>query len=248
MSTKSDWDVLPGFLEGLKWSGRKVTLPMAEKMIRRAGSAGRIGVITECLRRVERTGLKLDHVQKARNLMYGALQTAIHSGWNEEGTTKALKQAEVFLELVEDPAHVPTRTTGTNTDPRKAPDVVAVAMGLAAFKTAKFAEGSDGAAKVEKYAKRVLRLWGNAELGPVGGSWWDANQKLIVWAPVVHGIRSALQVLVHQSETGKKLGRILRDDLEPLVGNANMVLEQHSSDDVQRRGLVLYKELERAVI
>ena len=248
MHTKSDWDVLLGFLEGLKTSGRKLTLPMAEKMIRRASAAGHIGVITECLRRVERTGLKLNHVQIVRNAMGGALQTAIHSGWNEEGTTKALKQAEGFLELIEDPAHVPTRTTGTTNDPRKAPDVVGVVMSLEAFKTAKFAGGSNGGAKVEKYAKRFLRLWRNAELTLARDQRWNANRSLIVWAPVAHGIRSALQVLGRQSETGKELEKVLQDDLEPLVSSAKAILEQHTSGDVQRWGLVLYKELERAVL
>ena len=218
-------------------------------MIRRAGAAGRIGVITECLRQIERTGLKLDHVGKARSAMNGALQTAIISGWSEEGTTKALKQAENFLELIEDPAHVPTRPASTAIDPRKAPDVVGVVMSLAAFKTAKYAEGSDEIAKVEKLAKRFLRLWDNAKFGPAGQQkWWHANENLTVWAPVAHGIRSALQVLDHQSPTGKELGKILQNDLEPLLRNAKTVLEQHTSEDVQRRGLILYKELERAII
>lgn len=258
MQTKSDWDVLPGFLEGLRGSKRKLTRDMAEKMARKAGQAGTVGMVIECLRRTERTGVRLDNVALARQVMRGALHTAILSGWSEEGVTKAAKQAGVIMELIEDPAQVPSEHEPRELDPRRAPDVVAIAMALAAFKVLKVGDGEGrDVLKVEKYAKRVLDLWKNAELqlgastGQVG--WTEASQKLLVWAPVAQGMGWAIRALGEQSQTGKRLGKVLKADVEPVVVKTVVVktkraVEDLAGKDVEWLGWSMFKEMEKAVV
>ncbi|MCJ1247939.1 hypothetical protein MMC30_005154 [Trapelia coarctata] len=253
MQAKSDWDVLPGFLEGLMGSKRKLKRDMAEKMVRRAGNAGRVGTIIECLRRTERTGLRVDNVALARVVMRGTLQTAIQSGWSEEGVTKAAKQAGVVMGLIEDPAHVPAEHQSKKIDPRRAPDVVAIAMALMAFKVLKVGEGArvGDLLQVEKYAKRVLRLWDNAELhfntftGEI--KWVDASKGLLMWAPVVQGMRWAIRALGEQSETSKRLGKVLEADVEPSVEKTKQVVELAGGKE-KMLGPMMFKEMQKAVV
>lgn len=253
LQTESDWDALPGFLEGLKGSRRTVTRAMAEKLARRAGRAGRIGTMIDILRRTERTGVRLDHVALARQVMRGALQRAIQSGWSEAGIAWAAKKAGVIMELIEDPAHVPADNERRDWDPRCAPDVVGLAMTLTAFKVLKAGEGEGkrDMLKVEKYAKRVLDLWKNADLHvpeSEGSRWWDANTKLLIWAPVAQGMRWAIRALGEQSETARRLGTVLRADVEPALRKSERVVEESAPQREERVGVIMVKEMERVVV
>lgn len=253
MQTKSDWDAFPSFLEGLKGSRRKVTRAMAEKLARRAGQAGRTGIVIEILQRTERTGVRLDHVALARHVMRGALQRAIQSGWSEAGIARAAKQAGVIMELMEDPAHVPADNERRDWDPRRAPDVVGLAMTLMAFKVLKAGEGEGkrDMLKVEKYAKRVLDLWKNADLyvpASEGFGWSDANTKLLIWAPVAQGMRWAIRALGEQHETARRLGTVLRGDVEPVLEKSERVVEESAPQKEERAGVIMLKEMERAVL
>jgi len=253
MQTESDWDILPGFLEGLKGSKRKVTGAILEKMARKAGQAGRIGTVIEVLRRTERTGVRVEGVAVARQVMRGALQTAIRSGWSEEGVTKAAKQAGVIMDLIEDPAHMPAEIDRRDQDPRRAPDVVGLAMTLMAFKVLKAGEGEEkkDVLKVEKYAKRVLDLWKKADLGlpeSKESSWSHANKKLQMWAPVAQGMRWAIRALGEQNKTAQRLGKVLRGDVEPVLEKSKQWMEELAPKKDQRLGVIIFKEMERAVV
>ena len=223
-------------------------------MVRRAGQAGRVGTMIECMRRTERTGLRLDSVALARGMMRGALQTAVQSGWSEEGVKKAAKQAGVIMELVEDPAHVSAHNDAKKSDPRKVPDVVAVPMALVAFQVLKagVGEGEMDVLKVEKYAKRVLDLWKNADFqlsestGAAG--FREANTKLWIWAPVAPGMRWAIGALGEQSETSKRLGTVLKADVEPLLVKVKKTAEELSGEKNEALGMILFKEMQKAVV
>lgn len=247
LKTKSDWDILPAFLQGLKDSGRKVKQDMAEKMVRHAVKAGRMGIMVECLRMVGTTGIKLDHVGLAREVMLGALATAYHGGWSEEALAKAVRQAEGMLVLMEDPLHVPADQAPQTLDPQRAPDVIGLAMGLTAVQAVKFGEGKDEARKVEKYARKVLQLWKNAELGLPVASWHDANRELIMWGPVEQAMIATLRVLGEQSEIGKQISTVLRESVQPRVERAKEILLSDRLSEEQRRGPILYEELSRAL-
>ncbi|MCJ1475813.1 hypothetical protein MMC13_004477 [Lambiella insularis] len=246
-TTKGDWNVLPTFLEGLKGSGRKVTQRMAEKIARHATEAGRIRIIIQCLQMVDRTGIKLDNVNLAREVMLGSLGTAIRGGWSDESLAKAAKQAEEILDLMEDPGHTPSKEASKMLDPRQAPDIVAVAMGLVAVRAAKASEATDLEGKVEKHARKVLDLWKNAEITSPITTWWDANRELIKWGPVEQAMVVALQVLGEESDTGGRLATVLKRDVQPLVETAKNVLLTDGAKKRQRRGMIMYEELARAL-
>ncbi|MCJ1287574.1 hypothetical protein MMC26_006926 [Xylographa opegraphella] len=243
LRTTADWRLLPFFLEGLRTSGRKLAPARAEKMVRRAAAAGQMGIVGECARMVARTGVKLDEVGLAREMMWGAVQTAVLEGWSAQGTAAAAKQAEGTLVLMEDPAHVGGERAR---DPRRAPEVVGAGMGLVALRAGKAGEG-DAGGKVEKLARRTLDCWRYAELGGRDGSWWDANRALMWWAPVEVGMRAAMKVLGEQSELGRRLGEVLKADVEPVVQKAKGILEREGPAEGRRRGIVMYEELQRAL-
>ncbi|MCJ1437603.1 hypothetical protein MMC27_006990 [Xylographa pallens] len=244
LHTRADWHVLPFFLEGLRSSGRRLAPALLEKMVRRAAAAGQMGLVGECARMVARTGVKLDSVGLAREALWGAVQTAVRGGWSVEATAAAARQAEGLLVLMEDPAHV---RAGKGPDPRRAPEVLGVGMGLVALRTLRGEVEGDVGGRVERWARRTLDCWGGAELGVREGSWWDANRALMVWAPVEVGMRAAVRVLGEQSELGKRLGAVLRADVEPVVRKAKGILESDGPKEGRRRGMVMYEELQRAL-
>ena len=214
--------------------------------MRRAAAAGQMGLVGECARMMARTGVKLDNVPLAREALWGAAQTAINGGWSVEATAAAARQAEGLLVLMEDPAHVRARKGG-GPDPRRAPEVLGVGMGLVALRVRGAGEGDVGG-RVERWARRMLDCWG--EMGEVRGgegSWWDANRALMVWAPVEVGLRAAVMVLGERSELGARLGGVLRADVEPVVRMAREVLEREGPKEGRRRGMVMYEEMQRAL-
>ncbi|MCJ1403007.1 hypothetical protein MMC11_006229 [Xylographa trunciseda] len=247
LRTKADWHILPSFLEGLKTSRRKLSPAMVEKMVRRAAAAGQMGVVGECARMVARTGVKVDNVGLAREVLWGTLQTVVLAGWTPKGTAVAAKQAEGMLVLMEDPAHVGGKRGAKGTDPRRAPEVVGVGMGLMALRAVKSGEGDVGA-KVEKLARKMLDCWKHAELDVKEGSWWDANRALLMWAPVEVGIQSAMKVLGARTELGKRLGAVLKADVGPVVQKAKSILQRDGPTEGRRRGMVMYDELQKALV
>ncbi|MCJ1258607.1 hypothetical protein MMC24_006440 [Lignoscripta atroalba] len=242
MKESSDWACLPGFLEGLKGSRRKVTHAMLEKMVRRAAEMGMQGVVMDCLRRVERTGVVLDGVGLAREVMWGAILKAIQSGWSEGGLQKALKYGEDVLEMMEDPRHMNGRKLSSD-DPRCKPEIVGVVLHLAAVRASKFKDGKDEDGKVQKYTERMLAMWGNANFAIKEESWWDANYSLMMWSPVWYGMKMARQILGENSVLGRKLNGTLLQDVTPVVQRARDVMQAQAPEHSRRRGLMMYSDL-----
>ncbi|KAL2050863.1 hypothetical protein ABVK25_008924 [Lepraria finkii] len=181
MTETGDWKNLPGFLEGLKTARRRVKGFQYEKMVRRANDCGRMGVVVDCLRRVEGTGMGLWDVRVARWVMWGAMAKAMQADWREEGVEKGAKFAEGIWELCCDPRHGGTR--GGLEDPKKRPEVVGVLVQMHAAKAHLFGGGKDEGGAVEKWVRVLLKVWGNTEMEVAEGDWYDANDKTLIWAP-----------------------------------------------------------------
>ena len=236
-----DWDCLPGFLEGLKGAGRKISPAMVEKLVRRASEKGRQGTVMECLRRVERTGVVLDSPEVAREVMLGALRKAMQSEWSEEGVTKALKYAEGFLELMEDPRHVQGRRLSSE-DLRCRPETIGFAVLLAGVRAVKYSNKKDEDGKIRSYTERMLATWGNADYVVTNGAWSDANYKLVMWSPMWYGLKTAQQVLGENSEFGRSLDKALQD-LAPSIQKAKDIISAEAPKNSKRRGLEMYSKL-----
>ena len=82
-----DWRNLPGFLEGLRTAKRRIGKGMWEKVVRRAGMYGRVGLVMECARRVEATGLGMGEVDVVKEMMWGLADkvNAAEGGWRKQG-------------------------------------------------------------------------------------------------------------------------------------------------------------------
>ena len=248
MKEKKDWDVLPGFLEGLSYSGRVLTQNMQEKLVRRAALAGRTGLVIEILRRSAKTGVRIDNYDVARWAMRGALETAIRSDWSEDGLKKAAHQAIVLLELMDDPRNGVRKDIKDVNDPRKRPEILGLAMGL-------LAAGGGEVQEVKKLAQRMLETPKSASLQSPILTIRSANSKLVRWAPVRWAMEKALGVLgvLGEGDLGRRIKRVMTEDIQPTIDRALEIMKEQVANeredgkpDVGRIGLITYEQLEQS--
>lgn len=239
MTETGDFKNLPGFLEGLKTARRSIKGYQLEKAVRRANESARQSIINDCLRRTEKTGLSLGDLRVAREVMWGATLRAMQKEWSQEGIEKGAKYADNLWELMHDSRH-DEKMHGLK-DAKRRPEVLGVLVQMSA---ARAKMGGDTGV-VERYASLMLKNWenGRAELNLEKGDWNDANYKLLMWAPVWHGIALAREVIGAQSLLGKRLGEKMSHDLEPLVKRCQDILSANAPPEGKRRGLNMYEKL-----
>lgn len=239
MTETKDWRNLRGFLEGLMTARRSVKGFQMEKMVRKVNECGKMGVVLECLQRVEDTGLGLWELRVAREVMWGATAKAMQADWSEEGVEQAVKYAEMVWEMMLDPRH--REKMHGDQDAKKRPEVIGVLVQMHAARALVENIGDD-VGLVEKYVKMMLQVWGNTEKTFEEGDWDDANFKLTMWAPVWHGMAMAQKVLGAKTPIGKELGTKLKE-LESLIAQAQPLVRDNSTEEGPRRGLRLYESL-----
>ena len=247
MGETGDWGNMVGFLEGLKVAKRKLAGWQVEKMVRRANEGGKQGVIHEILRRVESTGVGLWDVGVCREVMRGAVLKGVQSGWSGEGVEKGVKYAENLWELMWDSRHREEQNKlGTN--PRGRPEIIGVMVLMHAVKAIRLGAGKEEREMVEKYAELMLERWENSRdvMAADEHDWSDANYKLLIWAPVWQGLKTARQVVGAGSPLGKRLGEKLNRDVEPLMQKSQAIISAHALDKGTRRGLKMYEDILQA--
>jgi hypothetical protein len=207
MEDKKDWQNLPILLEGLATSGRTVKLKYLQKLVRKAGMAGRQSVILECARRASKTAFVLNDLNLIRDVMWWIQHKPLSTKWNAATTKKALTMAEQTAVLLEDEQHLGGFFRGA-ADPRGRPEVVGILLQLAAAH-AKLSSGKDEDGKVELYARRFLgTLTKDVDLRkrlPVRKELWARSTLLCHISPMLYGIREAVKILGPESETAKGL-------------------------------------------
>lgn len=243
-----DWVNMVPFLIGLKTAGRKVKGWQFEKIVRRMGEKGGLGVVMEMARRVEGTGMKLGDVGVAREAMWGAVVKCVRSEWSEEGVKEAEKFIEAIWEMLSDERHVDRNATGKAGDPKMQPEIIGVLMWIRALKSTLFTSSKDPDGKVKRAAEMVLAVWDPKSANTTideEKSWYDANQKLMMYAPVWHGMKMARKIVGENTALGRHLANTISLDLEPLLKKAQRIVAQHVGEDVTRRGLVVYGEISK---
>lgn len=245
MKEGRDWVNMIPFLEGLRLSGRKVRGWQMEKIVRRMGMAGRQGVVMEMLRQVEGTGVRLGERGVCREVFWGGVSKCVQDGWSEEGVDEAKKLVEGWWALLSEERHVNKADRKSGDDPRLKPEIVGVLLWVRAVRSVLFGGKEDEEGKVKRAAEMVLGVWKDADLAVDKEDWNDANHKLMMWAPVWHGMKLAQQVLGENTPLGRDLEKAITIDLEPTLTTAREVLSLNTGDGARRRGLDLYEELSK---
>ncbi|KAL8931197.1 MAG: hypothetical protein Q9216_007257 [Gyalolechia sp. 2 TL-2023] len=152
---------------------------------------------------------------------------------------------EGWWAMLSEERHVDKADKKSHGDPRLRPDIVGLVMWIRALRSVLFLEKKDEEEKVKRGAEMVIAVWKNADLKIDDEDWNDANHKLIMWAPVWHGIKMARQVLGENTPLGRNLDGLITADLEPMLSRAREIVSQYAGEGTKRRGLNLYDELSR---
>ena len=235
------------FLTELKTAGRKVKGWQFEKIVRRMGEKGGLGVVMEMARRVEGTGMRLGDVRVTREVMWGAVIKCIKEEWSEEGVKDAEKFIEGVWQMLSDERHVDRNAMGKESDPKLRPEIVGVLLWIRALRSTLLEEKKDPNTKVKKAAEMILATWktANTTLDNDNKSWNNANYKLMMWTPVWHGMKMAKKIVGENTALGRELANTISLDLDPMIKKAQQIVSQHAGGDGTRRGLVVYDALSK---
>ncbi|KAL8772843.1 MAG: hypothetical protein Q9209_002188 [Squamulea sp. 1 TL-2023] len=240
-----DWANLVPFLMGLKTAGRKVKGRQFEKIVRRMGEKGGLGVVMEMARRVERTGLRLGDVGVTKEALWAAVRKFVISERSEDEVKQADKFIEGVWQMLSDERHVERNVMGREGDPKIKPEIVGVLLWIRALRSSLLGENKDTDGQVKRAAEMTLAVWKNVDLTVDQKGWYDANHKLTMWAPVWHGMKMARKIVGEKTALGRALANTISLDLEPTLKKAQDIVSQHVSEDGSRRGLFMYDELMR---
>lgn len=227
---ESAWENLPAFLAGLKISKRKLKGYQMEKIVRRACKQGKEGLIMQCMKQVERTGLSLWDAGAAREMMLASMRRADEAKWTKNGVTGALKFAEAVWLLMQDPRHALPKKRDGLVDPMSRPEIVGILLQLRSANALHQMPdpSSNNMSAVRSYATMILvqlsRL-NPSELSlpllpppppissppPASSSFPPivpkeifnaANEKAHLYSPLAHGMRLAMQLLTTTASPG----------------------------------------------
>lgn len=233
MKTAEDWQKnLVPFLQGLRMARRTVSAARWEWMVRKAADAGALGVILECAKQSDRTGLRLTSQGVVQRIFFALHRSAQAADFKGPETAKALSLASQFALLLNSPAHQQrAAAAAAAADPRRMPLVVGVLLELSAARALDEFGGADGDGSVRSYCRRLLaaspavavQTAGPAKSASAVGARID--QWLQNNVPVLHAMRLAM--LVHGVAADKALGEPLAAriaELDGLVAQARAAL------------------------
>ncbi|KAI6794412.1 hypothetical protein KC363_g9228 [Hortaea werneckii] len=218
MASTNNWTNLPSLLTGLKHSGAKLDEKALGKTVRKAASAGRIGIIIQCLQQSSNTGLTLQHEEVLQNVLWALHSHPQLTNWqDEEALLHSLKAANQIALLLETPEHNPYIKTTKNHilrphDPRRRPEVLACFLELAAVYSWRFQAGKDTDGKVMTYTSRLLSILSSShpEARQLPGSLTPRKsgpqREMLMGIPLWQGLSLAEKILAGggSREGGKK--------------------------------------------
>lgn len=150
------WSNLPALLIGLKRAHAVPSENAMAKIVRRAVSCGRIGIIIQCLHQVEHTGMSLKMSEVLNNVIWGLRDLAQKDEWSQEALIKALKDAQQVATLLEMKEHGGGGRVTNDSDARGSLVAIGVFLELAAMHAYKFQDKKDGDGRVKMYAERLM--------------------------------------------------------------------------------------------
>ncbi|OTA61894.1 hypothetical protein K449DRAFT_434218 [Hypoxylon sp. EC38] len=254
-STPADFVNLRPLLEGIAYARRKFDHSFYCKVLRVVGEKGHIYDIIECARGVARTGFKLDTSEKVNEILHFVQMKAIESGWDEAATAKALRWAEMVLELMEKEEHQPRRTKDEHMVEgelplHRDPMVLLAPLHLTAALVAKKGPEADAdlVDKLNKYAKDIVRLWPEdkklleVQPGELYGDYdkmgylLEPNKFVALATPLLYGLETAIKFVSPELSTQLQSRR---DILAKEVQEARAAIGQ----DAGRRGEAVWRKV-----
>ncbi|KAL2004192.1 hypothetical protein VTN02DRAFT_5841 [Thermoascus thermophilus] len=191
MKTTRDWQNIIPFLAGLRMAGRVLKPNRWEWLIRKAGAADALGIVLECAKQSERTGLRFNNVDVVQKFYFMLHQKAQAAEFRGQGLAKALSLAKQAAMLMEAPEHV---VHDVQQDPKRRPFVVGVLLELSAAQALNEFGGNDEGGHVRTYAQRLLATWPRGSFDAEAKDWPRVDRMLQENVPIYNGMKLALQV------------------------------------------------------
>ena len=243
MKTKEDWENLVPFLAGLRLARQELRPPRWQWLIRRAGLADRLGLILECAKQSERTGLRLTDVDIVRQLFLQLHLAAYRAQFQEPVLSKVLGLSKQFVELMQMPGHV---VHDPQLDPKRRPFVIGVLLELSAARGVNASQGvnDDGAAVVDEalaYAQRLCSTWSLGDYTSSVERWPEADRLLGENIPIANGVQTALKIPRVQKE--EEVYHTLQTNLKQLKEQIE-TLTQAVPEKVQQKPTLGYSSLD----
>lgn len=183
--------------------------------MRRACKQGKEGLIMQCMKQVERTGLSLWDAGAAREMMLASMRRADEAKWTKNGVAGALKFAEAVWLLMQDPRHALPKKRDGLVDPMSRPEIVGILLQIHSANALHQLPDppSNNMSAVRSYATMILVQLSRLDpselslplLPPPASSssacivpkeiFNAANEKAHLYSPLAHGMRLAMQLL-----------------------------------------------------
>ncbi|KAI1082277.1 hypothetical protein F5B20DRAFT_532824 [Whalleya microplaca] len=249
--TPADFANLRPLLEGLAYAGRKLRFKFWTSMIRRVGEKGRISLIIDCAVAVERTNLRLDSSEKVNEVMHWLQMAAIDSEWDETKTRKALRRAELVLDLLQEEGHQPKRPKGE--PPIKGefplyrdPMVLLAPLHLAAGLVSRYEVDENVVDRMNQYARDVVMLWPEGkkltELYPEESFEDEANRNYLIQPNIF--IAFVTPLIAGLETTIKEVKPELASQLQSRLDALKLELQQaQAANDRIGRGSQVYEKI-----
>ncbi|KAJ9207226.1 hypothetical protein DTO164E3_500 [Paecilomyces variotii] len=237
MKTTKDWQNIIPFLIGLRTAKRYLDNDRWEWLMRKAAEADALGIMLECAKQSEKTGLRLNDAGVAGKYFYGLHKKAQAADFKGPATTKALSLAQQAVQLMEAPEHVEHDIAK---DPRRRPAVIGVLLELSAARALNEFEGRDEGDQVASYARRLLATWPLGSFDAEITNWYNIEDMLQQNIPIYNGIKLALQV--NGIASNKALSSELKDRADKL---SKLITKQkkNAPEKVKERPTEGYKQL-----
>lgn len=202
MKTKQDWLNIIPLLAGYKNSSNPLSPEQKDRLVRKAGKAGRIGVLIDAAKRVDYTGFTLESPHLVTEMAWYAQYDGAKSKWAK--ITASLSYVEEIAFLLEDKRHGGGFVIKED-DPRVRPELIGILLQLSAvFAVQKRGSGSSpedqtkAKEKVKKYAERlraVIEQGREISLSGTTSKYGEDHIFLYRMVPIVHGMQLAQKVL-----------------------------------------------------
>lgn len=222
-TTDEDFANLRPLFEGIAYAKRKFGSDFYCKVLRTCGNKGKIYDVLDCARSVRRTGFKLDTSEKVNEALFHIQMKAFDSKWDEAETKRALRKAELVIELLQDEGHIPAkaedrRMLDGELPLYRDPMTLLAPLHIAAGFVVNNGDSEDVGLMLEKatdYAKDVIRVWPEGKsltaVQPEKAYEMDNKMKYLaepnkffaLCTPLLHGLDMAIKVV--EPELAKQL-------------------------------------------